>query len=196
MRRMNRKLANKLDLFLYTITILILVFGNFCISKAKADTRYCRAHYCAKIPDDVIAINKDNWEKYKDVLPDSIAKKLAEGSERELWVFENDKRMSVAVEYKDGKVRIDNPRAYCREIKEKLKEPSTSCGHLFPYERLKGLQSITWMGEDEVSFIRVFMPLNGGSVNFVCTGRWKDQEVVMDVYKKVRKIISEMRIKK
>lgn len=191
--KMNRKFAKYYDIIMYSAIALTILFW---VAKAESATKYCSDHYCAFIPEGVVAINKNNWGRHENLIPNSIKEKLANGSTRELWVFKEDSRISVAVDYRVGRIRIDEPLDYCDQIKEKLGDPITSCGHVFPERTLKGLQVISWTGDKKISFIRIFMPLNGGSVYFVCTGRWKNRSDVDYAYKEVVKIIHTMKIKK
>ncbi len=178
------------------LCLFILAYELYAHLAHSAEFNYCSEHYCANVPRDVIVVNHKNWPTYRHLLPEPIIEKFEAGSKRELWIFTQEKNLTVAVEYVNGRVRIDHPSSYCETIQKKLGEKLTDCGHVFQYRHLRGLQTISFKGKDALSFIRIFMPLNGGSVYFVCAGRWDSEYVVRKTYARVRKIVASMRIKR
>ena len=187
----------RIQLIAYILLLLSILAYEFYIHvvQSNSNQNYCSDHYCAVVPEDVTVVNKDNWRKHRGILPKQTIENLKAGSQRELWIFRRERNLTVAVEYKNGKVRIDHPDSYCETIQKKLKEPLTECGHVFKYRDLRGLKTISFKGKGALSFIRIFMPLNGGSVYFVCAGRWENERLARETYYRVRKIISSMRIK-
>ena len=180
---------------LVVLIILILVTEN--ISHAERDKpNYCSEHYCATIPYNVTVVNPKNWRQHTDLIPLDVQRRYMEGSKRELWIFRQEKDLAVAVEYRDGRVRIDHPDSYCDAITEKLNEELTDCGHVFKYKPIRGLQTISFKGSGALSFIRIFMPLNGGSVYFVCAGRWDNEKIARETYNRVRTIVGSMIIRR
>lgn len=154
---------------------IISIFILLSISSTTLAYKYCSdtLKYCINLPDNMVAVNSNNYKKYSNKIPMRIYDKFKGGSKRELVIEDRKKNPSFfIVDISKSHGRAIDIDGTCRLLRKVNDGELDYCGKL---NNREGILATTYI-RGETSFIRIWVRLNDKHIYIVSARKFRSMD--------------------